>query len=235
MNFSRKSSVLIGNDWDEAFQSLVPFVDLEKLNGIIKEKFQQFPFEVNPPFEDVFRAFKVTPLRTIKVVLLGQDPYPGHGVADGLSFSARYQKKAPASLININKELNMEFGKSLPPILDLTYLGKQGVFLYNTSLISRDGMPFFFGKVSEIQNFSEAVIKKINDYGNGIIFILLGNKAKAFSRFVNTQKNYVLVAAHPSPLSANRGFFGCGIFKKTNQILIKEGKAPIDWLGEQYL
>lgn len=221
----------VDNDWDEAFKSFTPFVDLESLYSFIDSQFDLYKNQINPPKDCVFRAFRCTPLSKVKVVLLGQDPYPGHGVADGLAFSARLQNKAPASLININKELNLEYESNVPVILDLSYLAMQGVFLYNTSILSKDGQPLFFGNVDLFHKFSQCVIQKIDSSNKGVVFILLGGKAAYYERFINKEKNYVIKAPHPSPLSAYRGFFHSGVFKKANQLLEKENKKAIDWLG----
>lgn len=232
MDSSEESSVFIGNDWDEAFLSLIPFIDLQKLMKTVTEQYRRYPSQINPPYKDVFRAFKETPLKDIKVVLLGQDPYPGHGAADGLAFSAKNQTRPPSSLMNIFKEINLEFGSEGPPILDLTFWARQGVFLYNTSLLSKDETPLFFGNVKIFNDFSQAIIRKIDSSLSGVIFIFLGNKAKVYSKFVNPRRNPLLIAPHPSPLSAKKGFFKSGIFKKCNDLLREEGKSPIDWLGQ---
>lgn len=224
---------LIGNDWDEAISSFTPFVDLEEFYRKIDEIFDEYPNEINPLREDVFNAFKMTPLKNIKVVLLGQDPYPGHGVADGLAFSGSRQPKTPASLVNIFKELNEEYKTDIMPINDLHYLAKQGVFLLNTSLLSRDGMPLYFEKVKEFESFSKAVISKIDEERSGIVFLLFGFKAKKYEELVTKRKNFIVYAPHPSPLSAYRGFFGSGVFKKTNEILEQNGIEPIDWLNKK--
>lgn len=224
---------LIGNDWDEAISSFTPFVDLEEFYKKIDEIYAEYPNEVNPLKEDVFNAFKMTPLKNIKVVLLGQDPYPGHGVADGLAFSGSMQPKTPASLVNIFKELNEEYKTDIMPINDLHYLARQGVFLLNTSLLSRDGMPLYFEKVKEFESFSKAVISKIDEERSGIVFLLFGSKAKKYEELVKKGKNFVVYAPHPSPLSAYRGFFGSGVFKKTNDILENNGIEPIDWLNQR--
>lgn len=204
----------VDNDWDEAFKSFTPFVDLESLYSFIDSQFDLYKNQINPPKDCVFRAFRCTPLSKVKVVLLGQDPYPGHGVADGLAFSARLQNKAPASLININKELNLEYESNVPVILDLSYLAAQGVFLYNTSILSKDGEPLFFGNVDLFHKFSQCVIQKIDSSNKGVVFILLGGKAASYERFINKEKNYVIKAPHPSPLSAYRGFSTLGYLKK---------------------
>ena len=179
----------VDNDWDEAFKSFTPFVDLESLYSFVDSQFDLYKNQINPPKDCVFRAFRCTPLSKVKVVLLGQDPYPGHGVADGLSFSARLQNKAPASLININKELNLEYESNVPVILDLSYLAMQGVFLYNTSILSKDGEPLFFGNVDLFHRFSQCVIQKIDSSNKGVVFILLGGKAAYYERFIKERLN----------------------------------------------
>lgn len=151
----------VDNDWDEAFKSFTPFVDLESLYSFVDSQFDLYKNQINPPKDCVFRAFRCTPLSKVKVVILGQDPYPGHGVADGLAFSARLQNKAPASLININKELNLEYESNVPVILDLSYLAMQGVFLYNTSILSKDGEPLFLGMWIYFISFLNVLFKRL--------------------------------------------------------------------------
>lgn len=226
-----KPGFRIGNDWDEALERFVPFVDLEKLDGAIREKFQAYPDQVNPPYAKVFHAFQACPLSKLKVVLLGQDPYPGHGVADGLAFSTSDSLPTPASLLNIHQELNDEFGMTLPVRNDLSYLADQGVFLYNTCLISRDRTPMAFAAEPLFQAFSKAVVQTISKARDHVVFILLGRQAQAYRDFVDETKHTVLTAPHPSPLSAHRGFFGSGIFLACNEDLSHHGRIPIDWLG----
>lgn len=221
----------IGNDWDAAFRNFDEPVNLRSLEESLASKYLEYPQQINPPASDIFRAFIETPLSKVKVVLIGQDPYPGHGVADGLAFSARFQRQAPASLVNLNREWNSEFGQNLPIRNDLTYLAYQGVFLYNTCLISKDGEPMFFNREPLYSDFSREVIKKISLERRFVVFILLGRQAQMYERFVDTSKHAVLKAAHPSPLSANRGFFGSGVFAECNRLLSKHGLLPIDWLG----
>lgn len=221
------SRVLPGR-WDSLVLDAEPSLDLGFLVSSVDEAFQKYPGRVNPPRNDVFRAFESLDLEDIRVVLIGQDPYPGHGVADGLAFSTR-SSKTPASLLNIHKELCAEFGVEKPVRNDLTYLAEQGVFLYNTSLISLDGTPLFFSKNPLFALLSRAVVEAISNRGRAA-FILLGRAAQSFEKCVDTAKNCVLKAAHPSPLSAHHGFFGSGIFSRCNQELEKFGYSPIEWL-----
>lgn len=225
-------SSFIGNDWDQAFRSFSSKINMESLEDSLAEKYDLYPNQINPPSNAIFRAFEETPLSKVEVVLIGQDPYPGHGVADGLAFSARLQKRAPASLINLNREWNQEFHLNFPIRNDLTYLAQQGVFLYNTCLISRDGQPLFFGGDELYSEFSRLVIKKISDEREFCVFLLLGRAAQTYEKEVDASKHAVLKAAHPSPLSANRGFFGSGIFTECNKLLSNHGHLPIDWLGQ---
>ena len=228
---SAEVSLKIGNDWDEALLGLGPTVDLKGLLEGLDEAFAKYPGQVNPPAADVFRAFRETPLAKVKVVMIGQDPYPGHGVADGLAFSARAQRQAPASLVNLNREWNAEFHKDIPIRNDLIYFANQGVFLYNTCLISKDGTPMFFAGNEIFSVFSQAVIAKISEAREHVVFILLGRQAQKYEAAIDNAKHVVLKAAHPSPLSANEGFFGSGIFRECNKDLSGLGLLPIDWLG----
>lgn len=226
---SSPKDIRFGSGWDEALKGFIPFDFLPRLAERIDGIYRSYPGRVNPARKDVFRAFALTPYSSVKVVLLAQDPYPGHGVADGLAFSARGASSPPASLVNIEKELVWEFGKGSLPSFDLSYLARQGVFLYNTSPVSLDGSPLFFSSVEEFRFFSKAVVKTV-DRASGVAFVLLGNKAGAYERLIDVERNLVLKAPHPSPLSARRGFFGSGVFRKANEFLVAKGKTPVDWL-----
>lgn len=220
----------IGNDWDEVLSDLTPFVDLKRFSDEVDRIYEKYGEGVNPKRADMFNAFRMTPLSKVRVVLLGQDPYPGHGVADGLAFSTRGDK-TPASLLNIFKELDAEFGTDVKPKNDLSYMARQGVFLFNTSLLSLEGKPLFFSNIDVFEDFSKAILTRIDGSHEGIVFLLLGSKAMKFSECVTNGRNFVVYAPHPSPLSAYRGFFGSGVFSKTNEILSENGNGKIDWLG----
>jgi uracil-DNA glycosylase len=182
---------------------------------------------VYPPSNLIFNAFELTPFDSVKVVILGQDPYHGANQAMGLSFSVPRGVKIPPSLLNIYKEIYDDLGIKQPNCGDLTYWAKQGVLLLNTTLSVSAGVANSHSNFGW-QIFTDAIIRAINARKNGIVFLLWGNPAKAKSALIDTIKHFVLSAAHPSPL-ARGAFFGCRHFSKTNEILTRVGKTPIDW------
>lgn len=184
--------------------------------------------KIYPPGSQIFNAFDKTPFDKVKVVILGQDPYHGPGQAMGLSFSVPDGVPPPPSLQNIFKELLSDIGMAIPKTGNLTAWAERGVFLLNASLTVRAteaGSHALLGW----QQFTDTVIKKISDEKAGVVFLLWGKFAQAKQPFIDEIKHHVLKAAHPSPLSAYNGFFGCKHFSKTNGLLQKDGKDPIDW------
>lgn len=183
---------------------------------------------VFPPINEIYNAFKLTPLDDIKVVIIGQDPYHELGQAHGLAFSVRDGVKLPPSLKNIYKEIEREFGYKMGNSGDLTRWARQGVLLLNSSLTVIEGMPASHkGYGWEI--FTKEVVKLVNEKLNGVVFLLWGRHAQEYEKFIDKNKHHILKTTHPSPLSVMYGFEGCGHFKQTNELLIKEGKTPIDW------
>ncbi|MBG3080111.1 uracil-DNA glycosylase [Proteus mirabilis] len=184
---------------------------------------------IYPPQEDVFNAFRFTPFENVNVVILGQDPYHGPNQAHGLSFSVRPGVPAPPSLVNMYKELEKEYPDFKRP--NHGYLeswAKQGVLLLNTVLTVEKGQAHSHANYGwEI--FTDAVIEQINQRREGVIFLLWGAHAQKKGRFIDTKKHVILKAPHPSPLSAHRGFLGCGHFKQANDILQQQGRTPINW------
>jgi len=177
----------------------------------------------------IFNAFNITPFEKVAVVIIGQDPYHGKNQAHGLSFSVPKGMKAPPSLVNIFKELKNDVGLTIDNNNgDLTSWAKQGVLLLNAALTVRAGEPFSHAKYGW-DDFTDAVIKKISDEKEGVVFILWGKFAQQKQSMIDEGKHFILTAPHPSPFSADKGFFGCKHFSKTNQFLIKSGKDPIDW------
>ena len=199
------------------FASLVRFLHEEKAEGR----------KIYPPGSQIFRAFELTPVDQVKVVILGQDPYHGAGQAMGLSFSVPANVPAPPSLKNIFKEIHDDLGITMSGYPDLEKWARQGVLLLNAVLTVRAGQPASHSGIGWTE-FTDAVIKYISDNLNGVVFLLWGNFARSKKALIDTSRHYVLEAAHPSPL-ARGAFFGCRHFSKTNEILTKEGKAPIDW------
>ena len=182
-----------------------------------------------PKNTDIFNAFWKTPFTDLKVLILGQDPYHGANQAHGLSFSVQKGITPPPSLKNIYKELASDIpGFTIPTHGDLTNWAEQGVMLLNATLTVRAGSPGSHQKKGwEI--FTDTVISKISEQEEGIVFLLWGKFAQAKAELIDEKKHFILKAAHPSPYSADNGFFGCHHFSKTNAILEKEGKKPIDW------
>jgi uracil-DNA glycosylase len=221
-----KSDVKIESSWKQKlatefdqdyFQSLRDFLSSEKKKGA----------RIFPPGGKIFSAFDHTPFDKVKVVIIGQDPYHGEGQANGLCFSVSDGISKPPSLVNILKELQDDLGIAVPVSGNLIKWSEQGVLLLNATLTVRAG------EAGSHQNkgwekFTDAVIKKLSDDGNGIVFLLWGKYAQAKEELIDASRHYILKAAHPSPL-ARGAFFGCKHFSKTNEILVKTGRQPVDW------
>jgi uracil-DNA glycosylase len=182
-----------------------------------------------PPQEEVFSAFDAVAFKQVKVVILGQDPYHGAGQAHGLSFSVKPGVKIPPSLRNIYKELHQDIsGFTIPEHGYLQKWADQGVLLLNTVLTVEEGKAHSHAKCGWEQ-FTDAVLREINQHRQGVIFLLWGAHAQKKAAILDADRHHLLVAPHPSPLSARRGFFGCQHFSKTNKFLIKNGNTPINW------
>ena len=200
------------------FQHIVTFLKAEKASGKI----------IFPPGSLIFNSFKQTPFSKIKVVIIGQDPYHNKGQAHGLSFSVPDGIPKPPSLLNIFKELKNDLGIEISENGNLEKWASQGVLLLNASLTVRQNEPGSHAQIGWLQ-FTDEVIKKISTKREGIIFLLWGKFAQEKQSLIDETKHVVLKAAHPSPFSASNGFFGCKHFSKTNEILMKQQKNPIDW------
>lgn len=218
--------VKIEQSWKEAlapefeqayFFELVRFLHAEKAAGK----------RIYPPGSLIFKAFELTPVQDVKVVILGQDPYHQYGQAMGLSFSVPDNVPAPPSLKNIFKEIEDELGVRMSGKPNLEPWARQGVLLLNAILTVRSGEAASHSGIGW-QRFTDAVIRYLSDNREGLVFLLWGNYARGKKALIDTSRHYVLEAAHPSPL-ARGAFFGCGHFKKTNEILVAEGKEAIDW------
>lgn len=183
---------------------------------------------IYPPGSLIFNAFEHTPFDKVKVVILGQDPYHGPQQAMGLSFSVPDGIQPPPSLVNIYKELKNDIGMPIPQTGNLTPWAKQGVLLINAILTVRANEAASHSKIGWM-HFTDAVIRKLSDENKGIVFLLWGKFAQEKQVLIDETKHFILKAAHPSPLSAHNGFFGCKHFSRTNEILIKQGIEPIDW------
>jgi len=175
-----------------------------------------------------FRALDLTPLDTVRVVILGQDPYHGFGQAHGLCFSVQHGTAVPPSLVNIYKELQRDLGIAPPQHGCLTLWAEQGVLLLNAVLTVEEGRAGAHqGKGWE--GFTDHIVDVLNREREHLVFLLWGSYAQAKGKMIDTSKHRVLKAPHPSPLSAHRGFIGCGHFSKTNEYLVRHGMTPIDW------
>jgi uracil-DNA glycosylase len=183
---------------------------------------------IYPPGPLIFNAFEQTPFDNVKVVLLGQDPYHGPRQAMGMSFSVPDGVHPPPSLINIFKELHDDVGVPIPKHGNLTKWAQQGVMLLNASLTVRAGEANSHSKIGWHQ-FTNTVIEKISEEKKDVVFLLWGKFAQEKTELIDTKKHHVLKAAHPSPFAADKGFFGCRHFSKTNSYLMKQGMDPIDW------
>jgi len=184
---------------------------------------------IYPPGSLIFNAFDKTPFDKVKVVILGQDPYHNPKQAMGLSFSVPDGIAPPPSLMNIYKELNSDLGMPIPSTGNLTSWAKQGVLLLNAVLTVRANEPASHAKIGWM-DFTNSVIRKISEQHAGVIFLLWGRFAQEKQVLIDETKHHVLKAAHPSPMSAFSGFFGCKHFSRTNFLLSKEGKEAIDWM-----
>ncbi len=218
--------IKITPEWDLILKQQFESENYLKLRQFLKAEYSNYT--VYPNMYDIFNSMKRTPFNEIKAVIIGQDPYHEPGQAMGLSYSVPKGDKKPPSLVNIYKEISSELGVSMPDSGDLTAWASQGVLLLNAVLTVREHQAGSHrGKGWE--QFTDGVIKKISDQLNGVVFILWGGYARSKKALIDQNKHLVLESAHPSPLSAYNGFFGCGHFIKTNEYLIKNGKTPIDW------
>ena len=211
-------NALAGEFGKPYFESLVRFLHSEKAAGQT----------IYPPGSQIFRAFDLTPVENLKVVILGQDPYHGPGQAHGLSFSVSAGVPAPPSLKNIFKEIESDLGVKMSGYPDLEKWARQGVLLLNAVLTVRAGMPASHSKIGW-EEFTDAVIRYISDNCEGVVFLLWGNFARSKSALIDRTRHHVLEAAHPSPL-ARGAFFGSRHFSQTNALLSAQGKTPIDWV-----
>ncbi len=201
------------------FLEIVTFLKIEKNAGKI----------IYPPGPLIFNAFNQTPFNKVRVVIIGQDPYHNPGQAHGLSFSVPNGIKPPPSLVNIYKEIQNNLGIPMPVGYgNLTSWAQQGVLLLNAMLTVRANEPASHSKIGWM-DFTDTVISKISDEKKGIIFLLWGKFAQEKQLLIDETKHFVLKAAHPSPFSADKGFFGCKHFSKTNSLLTDQGLAPINW------
>lgn len=216
----------ISGDWLEALKGEFGKEYYKKLFEKVKEEYRTQ--RIFPPADDVFNAFHWTPLKDVKVVIFGQDPYHGENQAHGLCFSVKPGVEIPPSLVNIYKELQDDLGCSIPNHGYLEKWAKQGVLLLNTVLTVRAHQANSHRGIGW-EEFTDAAIKVLNAQDRPIVFILWGRPAQMKRAMLNNPKHLILEAPHPSPLSSYRGFFGSKPFSKTNQFLEERGLNPIDW------
>ncbi len=200
------------------FSELKKAIVADKLNSIT----------VYPTESEIFNAFNAAPFDKVKVVIIGQDPYHGVGQAHGLCFSVKHGVKTPPSLQNIYKELAKDLGCSIASHGNLQQWADQGVLLLNATLTVKASIANSHKKIGW-QQFTDAVINKLSAERKGLVFLLWGKFAQKKGALVDASKHYILKAPHPSPFSARKGFFGCQHFSKTNELLVAQGKEPIDW------
>lgn len=218
--------VNIGNEWDALLSGEFKKDYYLRLREFLKAEYGSR--NIFPPMEDIFNALRYTSYSDVKAVILGQDPYHGAGQAHGLCFSVKKGVQPPPSLQNIFKELNADLGIQPPPHGELTAWAKSGVLLMNTVLTVREGQANSHkGQGWEI--LTDRVIELLNGRKQPIVFLLWGGNARAKAKLITNPAHLVLQCAHPSPLSAYNGFFGCRHFSKANQFLEANGIEPIDW------
>jgi len=219
-------TVRIEDSWKEVLNDEFNSQYFVKLKEFLIEEKKHY--NIYPPGKLIFNAFNRTTFENVKVVLLGQDPYHGKGQAHGLCFSVPAGIQPPPSLVNIFRELNSDLKVPLPAHGNLEKWAAQGVLLLNATLTVRANKPGSHQNKGW-ETFTDSVISKISEKRAGIIFLLWGKYAQAKETLIDTNKHYILKAAHPSPYSADSGFFGCKHFSKTNNILSRHGLEIIDW------
>ena len=218
--------VYLGNDWDQMLNDEFQKPYYLQLREFLKKEY--FSTTVYPPMNDIFNALKYTSYENTKVVILGQDPYHGYGQAHGLCFSVKEGTPPPPSLKNIFKELYNELGIDEPRTGELVGWARQGVLLLNTTLTVREASPQSH-KGYGWERLTDRIIELINEKQSPVVFMLWGANARAKKSIINNPGHLILECAHPSPLSAYNGFFGCGHFKKANDFLYASGIETINW------
>ena len=216
----------INNDWLEPLKPEFGKLYYKKLYQKINEEYQNR--RIFPPADDIFNAFAFTPLKDVKVVILGQDPYHGDGQAHGLCFSVKPDVEIPPSLVNIYKELHDDCGCYIPDNGCLTKWANQGVLLLNTVLTVRAHQANSHRGIGW-EEFTDAAIRILNEQDRPIVFILWGRPAQMKKSMLTNSRHLILEAPHPSPLSAYRGFFGSRPFSRANKFLKANGIEPVDW------
>ena len=218
--------IKLGGGWDELLAPLFADERYKKIREFLKAEYSTHV--VYPDMYDLYNCFRFTPIGNLKAVILGQDPYHEPNQAHGLCFSVREGVALPPSLQNIYKEIEDDLGIKEPRCGDLTKWAQEGVLLLNTTLTVREHLANSHSKCGWAW-FTDSVIKLVSDNCENVVFILWGGNARSKAPLIDKSKHLILQCAHPSPLSAYNGFFGCKFFSKTNEYLKSHGKAPIDW------
>lgn len=219
-------TVNIESSWKKILASEFEKPYFKELSEFVRGEY--LSTQIFPPPHEVFRAFDLCPFDSVKVVILGQDPYHGSGQANGLCFAVAQGVRTPPSLQNMFKELEDDLGRSVDHNPDLSRWATQGVLLLNATLTVATGKPGSHqGKGWE--EFTDAIVSKLNDEKEHLVFLLWGNYAKQKGVHIDRSKHLVLESAHPSPFSAHSGFFGNKHFSKTNEYLVKNNEKGIDW------
>jgi uracil-DNA glycosylase len=216
----------IEESWKEVLASEFDSSYFAELKEFLVE--EKSKYSIYPPGSLIFNAFRLTPFNTVRVVILGQDPYHGQGQAHGLCFSVPDGVPPPPSLVNIGKEIENDLGYPLTAHGNLEKWARQGVLLLNATLTVRANLPGSHQRKGW-ETFTNAVISRLSEQRVGLIFLLWGRYAQEKEVLIDTNRHYILKAAHPSPFSAYNGFFGCRHFSKTNEILKKHGLEEINW------
>lgn len=217
---------IIGNDWDDILQEEFNKPYYQELRTFLDKEYQNEV--IFPPKKDIYNALRYTSYKDTKVLILGQDPYHEINQAHGLAFSVNKGVKIPPSLENIYKEMHDDVSVTIPNHGNLISLTKQGVLLLNTVLTVRQYKANSHANKGW-EKLTDAIISKLNDKNEPIVFILWGNNAKSKKSLITSSKHLVLQSVHPSPLSAYNGFFGSKPFSKTNEFLISNNQQPINW------
>ena len=218
--------IKITEEWDAILKEEFASESYLRLREFLKREYSSRT--IYPSMFDIFNSMKKTAFKDVKAVILGQDPYHEKGQAMGLSFSVPAGVEKPPSLVNIFKELHSETGMEIPASGDLTGWANQGVLLLNAVLTVREHAANSH-KGKGWEEFTDSIIKKISEGRENVVFLLWGGNARSKKPLIDGTKHLILECAHPSPLSAYNGFFGCGHFIKANEYLIKHGKTPIEW------
>ena len=218
--------IRLGGGWDELLSPLFNDERYKKIREFLKYEYSHYT--VYPDMYDLYNCFKLTPLNGLKAVILGQDPYHEPGQAHGLCFSVKEGVRLPPSLQNIYKEIEDDLGIKEPDCGNLTKWAQSGVLLLNATLTVREHLANSHSKCGWAW-FTDEVIKLVSQNTQNTVFILWGGNARSKAPLIDKNKHLILQCAHPSPLSAYNGFFGCKHFSKTNEYLISHGKSPVDW------